>query len=65
MHDNVVSRQHLVDVVERHALGSARGARGLQTHYLVVDVGSKVNRRIGFGRALDIVLVEYMSLGKL
>ena len=63
MHYNVVSRQNLVDIVERNALGSARCARGLQAHYLVVNVRSKVNRRVAFGRALYIVPVENMSLG--
>ena len=63
VHDNVVSREHLVDVVERHALGSACGTRGLQANDLVVDVRSKVYGRVDLGAALNVVLIENVSLG--
>ena len=64
VHDHVVRREHLVDVVERYALGSTRGAGGLQPQHLVVDVRFKINRRIFGGSVLHIVLIEDVSLGK-
>ena len=64
MHDNVVRREHLVDIVERHALGSARGAGGLQTHHFVVNMRLEINGRVGGVGVFDIALIQHMSLGQ-
>ena len=55
--------KHLVDIVDRHALGTVRGARGVQAGGFVINVRVKVDRRVALGLLENIVLVAYLTGG--
>ena len=56
VHNHIVCRQHLIDVIDRHALGAVGCARGVKTGGFVVDMRVKIDRRVGLGLTVHIVI---------
>ena len=64
VHHDIVCGQHLVDVVDRNALGAVGRAGGIQTGRFIVDVGREIDRGIGLRLLENIVLVAPASGGE-
>ena len=61
VHHHVMRGEHLVNIVDRHALGAVGGTRGIQPGGFIVDMRVEVDRGIGFGLHGNIVLIPCMS----
>ena len=64
VHHDIVCGQHLVDVVDRHALGAVGRAGGIQTGRFIVDVGREIDRGIGRRTLANIILIAPASGGE-
>lgn len=62
VHHHVVGGEHLIDVIQRHAAGPARGAGRVQPEHLLIDVAFRGNR-LAVGLTLNIVLVALAAYG--
>ena len=56
VHNDIVCRQHLIDVIDRHALGAVGCARGVKTGGFVVDMRVKIDGRVGLGLTVHIAI---------